>query len=129
MTVHDAFAAERLGDILNEAVVLQPAAEQLILECAGSGPKDGELGQRGRRIAYRYFALREWLHHLPPSAPHDRADRLLNYHHQMVLQALSLAFWPESPAKSRIVEHMQWGLGDPARQLRDLADAEMEKHG
>jgi hypothetical protein len=77
MTIRNAFAAERRSDILEEAVLLQPAAEQLIVECAAPGPKNAELAQRGRRITNRYVALRDWLRHLPASAPRERVDRLI----------------------------------------------------
>ena len=84
---------------------------------------DAELARRGRRIAYRYLALRQWLHRLPASTPGERADRLIDYHHQMVWQALCLALRPESPATSGVVDRIRGGLGSPARQMRDLADA------
>ncbi|HTU03306.1 MAG TPA: hypothetical protein VMG58_15865 [Candidatus Sulfotelmatobacter sp.] len=111
-----------LGEALVLAVSWQPEAEQVIALCILPGGKDANLARRTGRVAWAYHQLREAVRRLEPSAARHEADQLLNYHEQLVDQALLLGYRPDSAERERVAGHFRGGLGGPAERLRRLCE-------
>lgn len=109
-----------LLEILQEAVEWQHEAEAVIELCVPAGGKTQSLARRGAQVATVYRVLRESLSQVPASPTRDEVDLLLNYHHQLLQQALLLAFRTDSPARERVASHCRGGLAEPGRRLRIL---------
>jgi hypothetical protein len=109
-----------LEEILAEAVGWQEEAEQVIALCVLPGGKGSILARRTGRVIAAYRELREAVRGLPPSAAQQEVDRLLNFHEQLVTQALLLGYRVDSPGRERVAAHFWGGLGDPGRALRRL---------
>jgi hypothetical protein len=109
-----------LREIVEEAVEWQREAESVISLCVVAGGKTQVLARRGAQVTTVYRVLRQSLDALPASSERAEADELLNYHRQLVQQALLLGFRPDSPERERVAAHCRGGLGDPGARLRRL---------
>jgi hypothetical protein len=108
-------------DIVWTAVALQPEAEAVIAECLRRGPKGYVLGRRGHAVTSGYFDLREQLRRRRDSPGHRRLEQLLNFHQQIVEQALLLAYRPDSAIRDRVASTFG-DLDGPGAALRDLLE-------
>jgi hypothetical protein len=111
-----------LPEVLNEAVTWQAEAEAVIALCLPAGGKTQDLARRTGAVATVYRRLREANGRLPRTPAQQEVDRLLNFHEQIVEQALLLGFRPDSPARENIAAHFVGGLADPGQRLRHLRD-------
>jgi hypothetical protein len=109
-----------LQEVLSDAVGWQPEAEAVIGLSVPAGGKTQGLARRGAQVATVYRVLRDALCQLPDSPARAEADQLLNFHHQLLQQALLLAFRPDSPERERVAAHCRGGLGDAGLRLRLL---------
>ena len=111
-----------LAELLDEAVAWQPEAERVIDLCVRTGGKTQALARRTSLVATMYRRLREVVARQPASPARREADELLNFHEQIVEQALLLGFRPDSPERDRVAAHFVGGLAGPGRRLRRLRD-------
>ncbi|MCL6538219.1 MAG: hypothetical protein K6T28_06515 [Acidothermus sp.] len=109
-----------LRDILRSAVELQSPAAQVIDACMEPGGKTAELARLGGSVTSGYFQLRERLRGFPPSPLVDEIAALLNYHQQMVEQALLFGYRGFEEGRERILRGWSGRLGHPAKRLREL---------
>jgi hypothetical protein len=111
-----------LAEVLDEAVAWQPEAEAVISLCLPAGGKRQDLARRTGQVATVYRRLREANRRLPHTVAQQEADSLLNFHEQIVEQALLLGFRPDSEARERVAAHFVGGLADPGQRLCRLRD-------
>lgn len=113
-----------LLDVVDSAIELQPAAEEIIAACSRPGETPVWVARRGSEVASAYSRLYGWAADLSGSAQPDsvpvRAAQLISYHAAMVDLCLKLAF-PNvlSPRLDRRRLALD-GLGGPAAILRDV---------
>ncbi|MFC5908401.1 hypothetical protein [Streptacidiphilus monticola] len=118
--------AVSLAALLDEAVALQPAADDLVLACGLPGEVPGQVAQRATELTGRYHRLLAELERMPLPAEYlplrEHAERLLTYHLWMLHESLHLAFpnCPDSRVESARLRLD--GLGAPAAILRDLRE-------
>jgi hypothetical protein len=114
---------EALLPLLDNAVLLQPEAEQVIRLCAGDDPLDTlEIAERGKDVCVGYWRLGRDLYGLPgPADLKDDIHRLLLYHEWYVHDAVSCACAPvQTPQLVAFRDGLKGGLGLPAAHLRRL---------
>jgi hypothetical protein len=113
-----------LLDVVDAAIALQPAADEVITACSWPGETPVWVARRGGEVASAYCRLYGWAAELSRNAGPDsvpvRATQLISYHATMVDMCLKLAF-PSvlSPRLDRRRLALD-GLGEPAAILRDL---------
>lgn len=110
-----------LSDLIEQAVLIQPDAAEVIAECCRPGDMSAGLARRGGRIISEYAYLHECAVELfgddvAGSLPH-RVIELLMYHAETVDECMKLAF-PRFPCSTQ-QGHKHTGLGVPARTLRE----------
>lgn len=111
-----------LPEVLDEAVAWQPEAEAVIALCLPAGGKTQDLARRTAAVATVYRRLREANQRLTRTPAQQEVDRLLNFHEQIVEQALLLGFRPDSPEREKVAARFVGGLADPGQRLRHLHD-------
>lgn len=109
-----------LAEVLEEALIWQPEAEECIAACVASGGKTAGLARRTALVSTAYAGLLEVAQRLAPTPEQQEAVRLLTFHHRLVHEALQLGFRPDSPARERVAAHFRGGLGGPGRRLATL---------
>lgn len=109
-----------LAEVLEEAVIWQPEAEEVIARCVAAGGKTADLARHAALVGMAYSVLLDVTRGLSPSAEQQEAVRLLTFHHRLVHEALQLGFRPDSPARERVAAHFRGGLGGPGRRLATL---------
>jgi hypothetical protein len=111
--------------LLDEAALIQPAADEIVAACGEPGEVPTELVRAGARLQVAFYRLRERLDELDLEQDleeaRDRAGPLLLYHQWMLREALTVACSVHArdagTARCRIN-----GLGAPANMLRELRD-------
>lgn len=113
-----------LLDVVDSAIELQPAAEEIIAACSRPGETPVWVARRGSRIASAYCRLYGWAADLSGNAEPDsvpvRAAQLISYHATMVDLCLKLAFPNVLSARLDRRRLALDGLGGPAAILRDV---------
>lgn len=110
-----------LAGLVDQAVLAQPNAEEVIAECCRPGDTPADVARRGGRVISEYASLYESACELvgaegPGTLP-GRIIELLMYHAETVEECLRLAF-PRFRCATR-QGHKHSGLGVPARTLRE----------
>ena len=110
-----------LAGLVDQAVLAQPNAEEVIAECCRPGDTPADVARRGGRIISEYAYLHEravaLLGDAGPGSLPCRVIELLMYHAETVEECLKLAF-PRFRCATR-QGHKHSGLGEPARTLRE----------
>lgn len=113
-------AASALAAILDEAVALQPEMEALMGACLGA-PASAALARRVRPVRLKLADLAWRIDGLPASDLAEEARVLLEYHHRLLFETISLAFNVRSPTSFRRAVGLFSGeLGEPGARLRGL---------
>jgi hypothetical protein len=116
-----------LLEVVVQAVGMQDRADAVIVACAQPGETPWDIARRGRVVAGEYGRLSGWAADLawradrPP--PPQRVVELLRYHLGMIDSALKLAFPKYRTDKLERRRLAMTGLGDPARELREVETA------
>ena len=112
-----------LGELLEEALIWQPEAEEVIALCVAAGGKTADLARQTAMVATAYSGLLDAARMLPASPQQEEAVRLLTFHHRLVHEALYLGYRPDSPSREQVAAHFRGGLAGPGRQLVALHEA------
>ncbi len=120
-------ALRSLLEVVTRAVALQPAAEQIIRDCAQPGEVPAQVARRGGPVASDYCRLHGWAMDLIGDAGRAslefRVTQLLHYHAEMIDTCLKLAFPKFRSPRLEQRRLALRGLGEPARTLRDARAA------
>jgi hypothetical protein len=106
-----------LAEVLEEALIWQPEAEEVIALCVAPGGKTAGLARRTALVATAYSGLLDVARTLSPSPQQQETVRLLVFHHRLVHEALYLGFRPDSPSREQVAAHFRGGLAGPGRRL------------
>jgi hypothetical protein len=113
-----------LSAVLDDAVALQPAADEAIRACGARDDPTGAVARRAGEVAGRYLALR---HRLPVSTSDPRlaarvtsADRLLHAHQWLLAEAVHLRFSVARNARRAEFARRFTGLGRAGPGLVEL---------
>jgi hypothetical protein len=115
-----------LRAVVDEAVALQPGAEQAIRACGGDDEATGDMARRASDLAGAYLALRQRL----PSGTGDeylsarvaQVDRLLHTHQWLLSEAVHMRFSVAPNARRADFARRFTGLGAAAGALARLRE-------
>jgi hypothetical protein len=115
-----------LRTVVDEAVALQPAAEQAIRACGGDDDATGDVARCASDLAGAYLTLRQRL----PSSTGDeylsarvaQADRLLHTHQWLLSEAVHMRFSVAPNARRADFARRFTGLGTAAGSLARLRE-------
>jgi hypothetical protein len=109
-----------LSTILRTAVDLQRDAARVIDACLEPGGKTADLARLGGRVTSGYFRLREQLRSMPDHPLVREVDALVNYHQQIVEQAMLFGYRGFDAGREKVLRGWSDRLGAPAQRLRDV---------
>lgn len=109
-----------LAEVLEEALIWQPEAEECIAACVAPGGKTAELARRTALVSTAYAGLLEVAQGLAPTPEQQEAVRLLTFHHRLVHEALYFGFRPDSPSRDQVAARFRGGLAAPGQRLAAL---------
>lgn len=114
-------ARTELIAVVREASSLLSLAEVVVAACDAPGPKGSEPARTAGRVMSAFEQLATRARRLPLSEPlRTRLTQLLDYHTELVAQALLMAYGERTERTERACGNS--GLGWPAVELAQLAD-------
>ncbi len=119
-------SADRLADILERAVDLQPEADRIVRICSAPGDVPRSMLSDAQRVTVAYAQIGEELEPLRADPAlrtiATEAQRRVDHHLLLVDGSVNMALPPPPHRRRTDPRAAAQGLGEPGRRLRELLD-------